>query len=290
MTRAIRTAVVVVLVLATVMTVAQRFGRRGYRGWSSEPTDGVESTRQMVGQHSFETPVWTNTAGFEGDVFAFARVRYSYGGRGRGAGWETDMPDSDLNLSFRIQQMTSTKVDPDGKVVDLVDAELLDYPFIYVVEPGGFSMDEEEVVALRKYLLNGGFLMFDDFWGSSEWENCEDEMRRVFPDRSFVELSLDHPLYRCVFPISGKHQIPNRETGIYSQYTGVTWERGSDTREVHHRAIFDDAGRMMVVAYHNTDNGDGWEWEGYDNYYFRNFSEKIAYPLAINTIVYAMTH
>ena len=202
---------------------------------------------------------------------------------------QTDYPDSDLNFSYRLQQMTSMRVDPDGRVLDLTDPDLVNYPFIYIVEPGGLYLEDAEVLALRDYLLNGGFLMLDDFWGEREWENCEDEIRKVFPNRPFVELSLDHPLYRCVFEIRSKAQVPAIDYGVYSQQSGVTWER-SDAREVHHRAIFDDQNRLMVLAFHNTDNGDGWEREGENYYYFKNFSEKIAYPLGINALFYVMTH
>jgi hypothetical protein len=59
---------------------------------------------------------------------------------------------------------------------------------------------------------------------------------------------------------------------------------------VHHRVISDDKGRIMVFAAHNTDYGDGWEREGNNQYYFRNFSEKYAYPMGINVLFYAMTH
>jgi hypothetical protein len=122
--------------------------------------------------------------------------------------------------------------------------------------------------------------------------NVEREMKRVLPDRSFTELSLDHPLYHCVFEIKAKGQVPNVGTGEQSQVTGVTWENhhDGDTQTVHHRAIHDDKGRMVVLATHNTDNGDGWEREGEYEYYFKNFSEKIAYPLGINIIFYVMTH
>jgi hypothetical protein len=187
--------------------------------------------------------------------------------------------------------MTSMKVDPDGRILWLTDPELVNFPWIYIVEPGGLGFSEEEVVALRKYLLNGGFLMFDDFWGESAWRNVEREMKRVFPERNFTELSLDHPLYSCVFQIKAKGQVPNVYVGENSQADGVTWERhDGDTQTVHHRAIHDDKGRMMVFAAHNTDNGDGWEREGEYEYYFKNFSEKIAYPLGINIIFYVMTH
>jgi hypothetical protein len=248
----------------------------------------VRTARELAGRGSL-APDWENAEGFEADVFTFARVRYESGGRyGRG-GWETDIPDSDLNLSYRLQQMTSMRVDPDGRVIRLTDGDLSDYPFIYIVEPGGLRLSADEVLCLRDYLENGGFLMLDDFWGEDEWGNCEEVMGEVLPGHEFQEVPLDHALYSTVFKVEAKYQLPNVRTGIESQWTGRTWER-DDAREVHHRGIFDSRGRLMVIAFHNTDNGDGWEWEGHDNYYFRNFSEKIAYPLAINTLVYVMTH
>lgn len=259
------------------------------RGWSfrSSYYDTIRTARE-VESHSTGTPTWENPPEFAHDVFAFARLRYSNNGGGRG-GWTTDLPDSDLNLSWRLQQMTSMKVDPDGRILNITDEDLAGYPFVYIVEPGGLSFSDDEAAALRRYLLNGGFLLLDDFWGEYEWENCEWAMKQVFPDRSFVELPLEHPLYKIVFDIKEKGQVPNVQTGIESEYTGITWER-PDAAEVHHRAIFDDQGRIMVLALHNTDNGDGWEREGESDYYFHNFSEKIAYPLAVNIIVYIMTH
>lgn len=282
------------LVLSLAVMAQRRFGRRGGwgGGWDGGWRSDADNPRQLP-SGSTGTPMWTNPEGFEKDVFTFARVRYSYGGyyRSRGGNWLTDAPDSDLNLSYRLQQMTSMRVNPDGKFLNLTDADLADYPWIYIVEPGGMMLSDEEVTALRKYLLNGGFLMFDDFWGEGAWLNVERHMKRVFPERDFQELPLDHPLYRCVFQITAKGQVPNVGTGESSQVTGITWENhDGDCETVHHRAIFDDKGRMMVIATHNTDNGDGWEREGEYEYYFRNFSEKIAYPLGINIIFYTMTH
>jgi hypothetical protein len=59
---------------------------------------------------------------------------------------------------------------------------------------------------------------------------------------------------------------------------------------IHHRVIFDAKGRIMVMGLHNSDDSDGWEREGEDQAYFLNYSEKVAYPLAINIIFYVMTH
>jgi hypothetical protein len=282
------------LVVSGLVMAQRRYGSRSYGG-GGWPGDNTRTARELP-SGSTGTPTWENPRGYEKDVFTFARIRYSSGYGGgyyyrRGGNWLTDAPDSDLNLSYRLQQMTSMKVDPDGRFVNLTDPDLVEFPWIYIVEPGPLSFSDEEVIALRKYLLNGGFLMFDDFWGASAWQNVEREMKRVFPDRSFSELSLDHPLYHCVFEIKSKGQVPNVGTGEQSQYTGVTWENhDGDTQTVHHRAIHDDKGRMMVIATHNTDNGDGWEREGEYEYYFKNFSEKIAYPLGINIIFYVMTH
>jgi hypothetical protein len=286
----------VVVLFSAVVFAQSRYGRYGWGG--GERGGGGEGARtaREIPTHSTGTPEWTNPKGFEKDVFTFARVRYSsgYGGgyyRRSRSGWDTDLPDSDLNLSYRLQQMTSMKVDSDGRIVQLSDPEIAHFPWLYIVEPGALSFTAEEVTALRKYLLNGGFLMFDDFWGQSAWDNVEEQMKKVFPDRGFTELALDHPLYSCVFQIKAKGQVPNVGTGEMSQRNGVTWEtHDGDCQTVHHRAIHDDRGRMMVFAAHNTDNGDGWEREGEFEYYFKNFSEKIAYPLGINVVFYVMTH
>jgi len=236
---------------------------------------------------------WEIDERFAKDVFTFVRVKYSSRGDGwgryGGQKWSIDLPDADLNFSYRLQQLTSLKVNPDGLIVELTDKELFDYPFIYLVEPGDMVLSEEEVEGLRRYLLSGGFLMVDDFWGEYEWDNFYREIKRVFPDREPKELPLEHPIFHCVFPLKEKPQIPNMRLGTDSQYTGITWER-PDAKTPHYRALFDDKDRMMAIICHNTDLGDGWEREGYNEYYFREFSEKKAYPLGINIVFYAMTH
>ena len=233
-------------------------------------------------------PVWENNPQFAGDLFTFVRVRYSsYGGRahwGNGK-WATDYPDSDLNFSFRLQQLTTLKVDPHGKILELTDDQLFNHPFLYLIEPGHLVFDEAEIVALRKYLLNGGFLMVDDFWGEDEWENFRGELKRVFPDRDPLELPLEHEIFHCVYDLQQKPQIPS----IHAWMNGQTTERW-DAPEPHYKALFDDRGRMMVIICHNTDLGDGWEREGIDRRYFHEFSEKWAYPMGINILTYAMTH
>jgi len=286
-----KTAILVLGVAAATasVTLAQ------YGGWY-EDDDG--DPRRGV-------PSWENDARFKKDVFTFVRIEYDthygggrgYGGYGRrrwgrgGRDWLTDYPDSDLNFSFRLQQLTSLKVNPDPITLRLTDDKLFDYPFIYMIEPGQLLFSEAEVAALRKYLLRGGFLMVDDFWGDDEYANFYQQIKRVFPEREPTELDLDHEVFRCVYRLKEKPQVPS----IHSwdgQAGGITWEpqHGGDCRTVHFKGIFDDKGRLMVIVCHNTDLGDGWEREGENELYFREFSEKKSYPMGINIVVYAMTH
>ena len=179
--------------------------------------------------------------------------------------------------------------------LNLTDPELFDYPWIYMVEPGSLLLKDEEVPILRKYLLNGGVLMADDFWGERQWSAFHREIKRILPEREFEELAMNHPLFHCVFDLKvpkNKLQTPNIGQGSRSQWDHITWEYhdGEECRDMHVRAIFDDKARIMVIATHNCDNGDGWEREGEDDYFFHEFSEKRAYPLGINIIFYIMTH
>ena len=257
-----RAVVLAILLAAGGWALAQRGPRFNF---SPQSNNGTITARDAM-QHSNETPKWENAPGFEKDVFTFVRIMYRSGRRTfhpyGGRRWQTDFPDADLNISYRLQQMTSMKVDPNGRVMELSDPELNRFPFIYIVEPGDLGFSDEEVTILRRYLLNGGFLMVDDFWGEDEWENLAFEMKRVFEDREFKDIPRDHQIFHCVFDIPNdlNLQIPNVVLGTNSQYHGITWER-DDAREVHIRAIYDDKNRIMVIACHNTDNGDGWERE-----------------------------
>jgi hypothetical protein len=255
-----------------------------------------QSAREADRDRGGDAPTWKVDPAFSKDVFTFVRIKYSVSGvHGYGHTrfrWAIDFPDSDLNFSFRLQQVTSLKVNPDGKVIEITDKELFDYPFIYIVEPGRLTFTDEEVPILREYLLNGGFLMFDDFWGDREWAGFYAEIKKVFPTREPVDLPLSHPIFHCVFDLKEKPQVPGIDWGIRSEFTGITWEQnhGPGCEEPHYRAILDDKDRIMVMICHNTDLGDGWEREGESEYYFREFSEKRAYPLGINIVFYAMTH
>jgi hypothetical protein len=241
-------------------------------------------------------PEWKEDPEVPNDMFHFVRIHYTVnpnrrrwgwgGGEGRRGPWYIDAPDADLNLAFRLHEMTSLRVFDGETDLTLDDPKLFDYPFIYMVEPGNLLITDDEAPILRKYLLGGGFLMLDDFWGVWEGENAFDQLKKVFPDREIQEIPLSHPIFHTVFDFKVKPQVP----GIYAwERSGLSYER-PDAKDVDYRAIYDDKGRMMVVFCHNTDNGDGWEREAEDPEYFRLFSEPMAYPWMINVLFYAMTH
>lgn len=219
--------------------------------------------------------------GFEADAFTFVRLHPVDHGE-----WDTDFPDADNNFSFRLQQTTLLKVNQQPVEMPITDPRLRDYPFVYTVEPGALHLTDEEAEILRRYLLNGGFFMLDDFWGEHQWANVRAQIHRIFPDRELVDLPLSHPIFHCIFDLKEKPQIPGISTWRRRR---VTWEL-SDAKEVHYRAMFDDKQRMMILVCQNTDLGDSWEREGDDAEYFREFSEKKGYPLSINIIFYLMTH
>jgi hypothetical protein len=257
-------------------TIATGYQRRWRQDWRSVGRQGV--------------PTWEVEKPFVKDVFTFARVKYN--SRGYRDRWAIDFRDSDLNFSLRLQQLTTIKVNPEPVVVELTDPKLFDYPFLYMIEPGELIFAPEEAKALRQYLLNGGFMMVDDFWGDEEYANFANEMKLVFPELEPEVVPLEHDIFQCVYPLKEKPQIPSVGIAQRGAPYGITWESryGSDTTKANYRAIYDKSGRIMVFICHNTDLGDGWEQEGVDPWYFENFSVKKAYPMGINIATYAMTH
>jgi hypothetical protein len=156
------------------------------------------------------------------------------------------------------------------------------------VGTAGFTPSQAE--RLRQYLLRGGILYVDDFWGIRAFEHWKREMGRVLPPESYpiVDVPLDHPIFRSFYTITEVPQIPSIQFWRRSGGTSTS-ERGFETNEPHFRGIFDEKGRLMVIMTHNTDIADGWEREAEDDEFFYRFSTR-AYPLGGNIAIYAMTH
>lgn len=263
-----------------------RQGNRGFQrgGMGGGFGGGSQSKRS-------DYPMWTLDPSFEKDIFTFIRIQFdSYGGRGGGMGCMNDFPDCDWNFSVRLTQLTSFKVHPEGDVIRLTDDRLFDYPFVFMTNLGAMQLSEAEQKALRKYLLNGGFVMADDFWAAGSWQHIRQQMKLVMPDREPVELKIDHPLFHIVYDFASLPQVPS----IRAWQRGMGYEdwhgpfENGDTSP-HFWGYHDDHGRLVALFCHNNDIADGWEREGEEVEYFRNYSVKWSYPLGINIVTYAMT-
>jgi hypothetical protein len=226
--------------------------------------------------------------------FQFCRLVFRQSRNGDGAGWNVDWPRADENLSIRLSELSRVPVSmedhsPKPLLVRLTDpAAVSRCPFIMMTEPGGAYFDDQEAANLKDYLLRGGFLWADDFWGENAWDSWEDQLRKALPSAAFpiVEVSLEHAVFHQVFSVSSFPQIP----GIgYWDGRNRTSERGPSTAVPHLRAINDDRGRVMVLMTFNTDFGDSYERETENPQYFQRFSVP-GYAFGINVVVYAMTH
>ena len=204
--------------------------------------------------------------------------------------WQTDFPQADKNFLFRFEELTTAHPHPKPITRRLTDSDLFDFPLIYMCDVGWMDLSDEEVARLREYLLKGGFLWMDDFWGWAEWNNVERAFARVFPERTWQEIPAEHAILDTVFELDELPQVPARDFASL----------GHDPPEIHRypadgitpanfRGIFDDSDRLMVVATHNTDLGDGWEREAYGDWYFEKYST-VAYAAGVNIVVYALSH
>jgi len=218
--------------------------------------------------------------------FYFSRVAYSgYGGfYGRGGSWQTDFPKADqIFLSFIDRLLPNLDAYLSEFVVLLDEPDLRRFPFLYALEVGSMSLSPPEIEGLRSYLLQGGFLVIDDFWGTQQWAQFEYEIRQVLPEYEIVDLPLDHNVFTTFYEIDEVIQVPNVGNGTRG---GPTWERDGFIPMV--KGIHDERGRLMVIINWNTDLGDAWEWAD-DPYYPFEYS-KYAYEMGVNFIVYAMSH
>jgi hypothetical protein len=227
--------------------------------------------------------------------FNFCRIAFRASMNGDGGSWQVDYPQADQNLSTRLSELTKLSIsrtargDPNHVVIRLKDPELFQCPFVMMTEVGSMFLDDEESANLRDYLLKGGFLWADDFWGTPAWNYFENQFRRVLPSGPFpiIDLPLTHPMFSTVFSVRKVAQIPS--IGAWGGPGGRTSERGADSAVPHARVINDDRGRVMVLITHNTDFGDSWERESEDPDYFREFSVD-GYAFGINALIYSMTH
>jgi hypothetical protein len=301
----LRDATATVLSWSIVVLLCVACGRSGFRapeGTAARPAQQppaapaqplVEGTQ---GGLALALPSWSDrldpASGYYGGrrrdgaphELYFTRAAYS-GMLSRGyPTWQVDFPKADIQFLIGLRRLVP-RLDayPYDNPILLDDPDISRYPFLYAVEVGYMRLSDAETEGLRRYLLAGGFLVVDDFWGTREWSNWAAQLARILPEHSIVDIPLDHPIFHCFYDVDEVVQVPNVGQG---RSGGPTWER--DGFEPMVRGVFDEKGRLMVVINWNSDLGDAWEWAE-DPFYPLRFST-YAYQMGVNFIVYAMSH
>ncbi|MDE2997075.1 MAG: DUF4159 domain-containing protein [Bacteroidota bacterium] len=197
-------------------------------------------------------------------AFTIARVKYDGGGD-----WYSD-PESLPELLRFVRQETLLDVAPDEEVVELTSDNLYSFPYLYLTGHGNLRLSDREADRLRHYLESGGFLHVDDNYGLDSY--LRREMKKVFPDREFIELPFDHPIFHNAF------SFPN----------GLPKVHEHDGNPAQGFGLFDDSGRLMVFYTYESDLGDG--WEPMTVHEKPEALREAALQMGANILVYAMTN
>ena len=215
--------------------------------------------------------------------FYFARLKYSsYSGNWRRGSWSTDYPKADRQFLQGVRRLSRLHARSVEQVIDPDSPDLFNYPWIYAVEVGRWGISDAQGIKLREYIDRGGFLMVDDFHGTSEWQVFIEGLKKIFPDRTITDLENGEPVFHVLYNLDDRFQVP----GIQFLRSGSTFEK--DGIEPKWRGIFDDKHRLVVAICHNMDLGDAWEWADLPAYPERYAS--LAYRIGLNYIIYPMTH
>jgi hypothetical protein len=212
---------------------------------------------------------------------------YRYGGmvdwREGGTSWSQDYPRADRHFAVALRRLTRIQVRSVEQPVNLDDEDdVYNWPWLAAGEMGDWKLTESQVQKLRDYLLRGGFLMLDDFWGTEEWDRFYETMRLVFPDRPIVEIENADSIFHTVYDLDDRYQVP----GDWALKRGTTYRNGGSVP--YWRGIYDDRGRLMVAMSFNSDVGDSWEWAD-DPGYPEKYSA-LGIRIGVNYVVYALTH
>lgn len=210
-------------------------------------------------------------------TFTFVRLRFDAYGMAPGGGppWSHDYPRAERNLMRILDEITLVAPRVDGtNILTVGDPELGKFPLAYICEPGFWKQSDEEVAALRAWLLKGGFLIVDDFRAGDIY-NFRSEIRRVVPGAELVELDVSHPIFHSFFSLRSL------------EFSAPTFRRFQPV----YYGIFennDPQGRMLAVVNYNNDIGDYWEYS--DVGWLPVELSNEAYKLGVNYVVYSMTH
>src|SRR5580658_5730308 len=219
----------------------------------------------------------------------FSRGGFGFGGgdwRQGGTSWTQDYPRADRHFSVAPRPLTRLHVRSVEQPVNLDDGDdVFNYPWLAAGEMGDWKLTDAQVVKLRDYLLRGGFLYLDDFWGPEEWDRFDESMKAVFPDRPVVEIEDTDAIFHSVYDLDDRYQILGQ--WALGRGGGGQRDRWVGTK-AQWQGIYDDHKRLMVAISFNSDVGDSWEWAD-DPAYPEKFSA-LGIRIGVNYVMYALAH
>jgi hypothetical protein len=216
--------------------------------------------------------------------------RFGWSSRsGTGTGWwMMDWPDAEQHFTAGVQRLTRLAVG-EPKHFRLTDPQLFEHPWVYATQVGWWDLSDDEIRRLREYLLRGGFILVDDFWGPEQWEVFRRTMQRALPSHAIDEApdadSMMHVLYDI--PMQDRTFIPGSRHLRRGSGGELVIEQPPGTVPAW-RAIYDDRNRLIVAVSYNMDVADAWEFADWAEYPEQKTT--LAYRYGINSILYAMTH
>jgi hypothetical protein len=220
------------------------------------------------------------------------RLMYPSTGRGRGGGdwtqggsnWTVDYPKGDRFFAQALRRLTRIDVRSVEQPVNPDDGDDIYYwPYLHVGMPSTWRLTDAQALKIRDYLLRGGFLFCDSFFGTREWEGFQEGMQRIFPDRPIEELEVDDGIFHTMYDIKELYQVGNFRSMLRDGHP-----YRADGGQAHWRAIRDKRGRVMVAMAFNSDVGDSWQLAD-DPRYPEKYSA-LGLRVGVNNVVYAMTH
>ncbi len=217
----------------------------------------------------------------------FARFRYGpMDWREGGTSWTQDYPRADRHFATALKRLTRLDVriaEQPSNPDDLDD--FFNWPWLVAGEMGDWKLTDLQAKTLREYLLRGGFIYMDDFWGAEEYARFAESMSRVFPDRPVVEIENADPIFHVVYDLDDRYQVP----GMWALRGGRGWmgQRAAGTK-AHWMGVYDDHNRLMVAMSFNSDVGDSWEWADEPSYPEKYSA--LGIRLGVNYVVYSMSH
>ena len=221
--------------------------------------------------------------------FVVGRLMYPDGSRNwtrGGTSWTVDYPKGDRTLAALLKRFTRMDVRSVEQPVNLDDEDDVYYwPFLVMGLGGNWRLSDDQAGKLREYLLRGGFLYADSFFGSNDWIGFTQGLSQIFPDRPIIDIPADHPVLHIVYDVSELRQvrIPHFQSLLRG---GGGWL--NDGRAPSWHGIEDDEGRLMVLIGFNNDTPDAWQWA--DDPRYPAEAANLGLRIGVNIATYLMTH